>query len=127
MLETGMSDLSIGYVNVFVSDIANAVAFFHDTLGLTANVSDEAFGYASFQAGPISFGIAQTEDAALLGRHTGVGFVVQDIDATYHKLNAAGVEFEMPPTKQPWGGVLALFKDPDGNVYYLDPGHAGEG
>jgi catechol 2,3-dioxygenase-like lactoylglutathione lyase family enzyme len=73
-----MSDLSIGYVNVFVSDIASAVAFFRDTLGLTANMSDEAFGYASFQAGPISFGIAQTEDAALLGRHTGVGFVVQD-------------------------------------------------
>jgi len=122
-----MSDLSIGYVNVFVSNIASAVTFFRDTLGLTANASDEAFGYASFQAGPISFGIAQTDDAALLGRHTGVGFVVQDIDATYTKLHAAGVEFEMPPTKQPWGGVLALFKDPDGNVYYLDPGHAGEG
>ena len=36
-----------------------------------------------------------------------------------------GVEFEMPPTQQPWGGTLALFKDPDGNIYYLDPGHGG--
>jgi lactoylglutathione lyase len=47
---------------------------------------------------------------------------VQDIDATYTALVAAGVEFDMPPTKQPWGGTLALFKDPDGNIFYLDPG-----
>jgi len=121
-----MSDLSIGYVNVFVSDIASAVGFFRDTLGLAANTVDEAFGYASLQAGPVSFGIAQTDDATLVGRHTGVGFIVQDIDATYQEMTAAGVAFEMAPTKQPWGGILALFKDPDGNIYYLDPGHSGE-
>ncbi len=28
-------------------------------------------------------------------------------------------EFTMPPTKQPWGGVLAHLKDPDGNVLTL--------
>jgi hypothetical protein len=26
----------------------------------------------------------------------------------------------MPPTKQPWGGVLATFRDSEGNVLYLD-------
>jgi len=119
-----MGELSIGYVNVFVSDFADSLAFYKDTLGLTANVDDEAFGYASFQAGPISFGIAQTDDTDLVGRHTGVGFMVDDIDAAYQTMSGAGVEFEMPPTAQPWGGTLALFKDPDGNVFYLDPGHA---
>ncbi len=118
-----MSNLSIGYVNVFVSDYAVAVKFFTEALGLKLTSGDEAFGYASFDAGTISFAIAKTDDAALVGRHTGVGFMVDDIDAAYAELLERGVEFEMVPTKQPWGGTLALFKDPDGNIYYLDPGH----
>ena len=26
----------------------------------------------------------------------------------------------MEPAKQPWGGFMALFSAPDGNVFYLD-------
>jgi len=115
--------LKVGYVNVFVSDFERAQAFYGDTLGLPLNHADAAFGYASFQAGPVSLGIAHTDDAALRGRHTGVGFLCDDIDKVYAALTAKGVTFEMPPTQQPWGGVLALFRDPDGNVFYLDPGH----
>ena len=51
-----------------------------------------------------------------------IAYIVDDIDAKYIELLDKGVEFEMPPTKQPWGGTLALFKDPDENVFYLDPG-----
>lgn len=116
--------MHIGYVNVFARDFAAVTSFFTDIVGLECRMTDGDFGYASFDAGPVSFAIAQTDDAALVGRHTGVGFITDDIDAEYQRLSAAGVEFEMPPTKQPWGGVLALFKDPDGNVYYLDPGHS---
>jgi predicted enzyme related to lactoylglutathione lyase len=118
-----MADLSIGYVNIFVSDFNRSLAFYTDVLGLTPNNADSEFGYASFDAGPISFGIAKSDERPLLGRHTGIGFIVQDIDRAYETLLAKGVEFDMPPTPQPWGGTLALFKDPDGNVFYLDPGH----
>jgi uncharacterized glyoxalase superfamily protein PhnB len=90
--------------------------------GLDLITCDEQFGYASFRAGAITFAIARTDDPALVGRHTGAGFIVADIDAAYLELTAKGVEFEMPPTRQPWGGTLALVKDPDGNVHYLDPG-----
>ena len=58
-----MSNLSIGYVNVFVSDYEAAVKFFTEALGLKLNSGDEAFGYASFDAGTISFAIAKTDDA----------------------------------------------------------------
>ncbi len=115
--------MHIGYVNVFVSDISQAVEFYGGVLGLQAITTDTEFGYASFEAGPVSLGLAQTDDAALIGRHTGVGFITEDIDAKYEALTSRGVSFEMPPTRQPWGGTLALFCDPDGNVYYLDPGH----
>ncbi len=115
--------MKIGYINIFVADLTRSVTFFRDILGLTCHSAEVEFGYASFAAGPISFGIAQTDDADLVGRHTGVGFMVDDIDAEYQRLSKLGVEFSMPPTLQPWGGILALFNDPDGNIYYLDPGH----
>lgn len=71
----------------------------------------------------ISFAIAQTDDSTLLGRHTGIGFISADIDADYQRMSAAGVKFELPPTRQPRGGTLALSCDPDNNIFYLDPGH----
>jgi predicted enzyme related to lactoylglutathione lyase len=114
--------MHIGYVNGFVSNFATVRDFFTETIGLKCMSDEEEFGYASFQAGDISFAIAQTDDEALVGRHTGVGFMTADIDKKYQRLIEQQVEFKMPPTPQPWGGVLALFKDPDGNVYYLDPG-----
>jgi|TARA_Y100000310_G_C20679097_1_gene814830 predicted enzyme related to lactoylglutathione lyase len=117
-----MSTISVGYVNVFVSDFDRAVAFYNNTLGLTLDMRADDFGYASFKAGSISFAVAKADDPTLVGKHTGIGFIVDDIDAFYADLIDKGVESEMPPTKQPWGGVLALMKDPDGNVFYLDPG-----
>jgi len=33
---------------------------------------------------------------------------------------AKGVRFTMEPEKQPWGGFMGMFADPDGNVFYLD-------
>ncbi|MFM8643852.1 MAG: VOC family protein, partial [Actinomycetota bacterium] len=54
------------------------------------------------------------------GRHTGIGLVVADLDAEFARLTSLGVQFPMPPTRQPWGGVMALVADPDGNVFYVD-------
>ena len=40
---------------------------------------------------------------------------------------ALGVAFPKPPERQPWGGFMALFADPDGNTYYLDEVSAAHG
>lgn len=117
--------MHIGYVNIFVSDFSRAVDFFSETLGLNLVMREDNFGYASFDGGNISFAIAETDDSSLVGKHTGIGFIVDDIDKAYDEMKAKGVAFDMPPTKQPWGGTLALFKDPEGNVFYLDPGTSG--
>ncbi len=114
--------MEIGYVNVFVSDLKRALTFYHDTLGLTLHQADEEHGYASLGAKTISFGLAQTDEPGLIGRHTGIGFVVSDIETKHRDLAAKGVNFTLPPTPQPWGGILAVFEDPDGNQFYLDPG-----
>jgi len=30
------------------------------------------------------------------------------------------IGLSVTPTHQPWGGFMAIFKDPDGNTFYLD-------
>ena len=64
--------------------------------------------------------VAGPEQANLIGRHTGVGLAVDDLEAEHARLVALGVDFESPPTRQPWGGFMALIKDPDDNIFYLD-------
>lgn len=120
-----MNAPSLLYVNLYVSDLARSVEFFRETLGLEMQFSDESFGYASFDAGPVRMGLAQVdvtdeESRALVGRQTGFGFMVPDLAAAHEDLAARGVPFPMEPEKQPWGGFMALFEDPDGNVFYLD-------
>ncbi|HEY5682033.1 MAG TPA: VOC family protein [Pseudomonadales bacterium] len=119
-----MPDLAIGYVNVFVSDFDTALAFYRDKLGLEVAMADEEFGYASFDTKGVGFAIAavgqDAEPAFAPGRHTGIGWGVESLDDAYETLRSTGVEFTAPPERQPWGGYMALFEDPDGNVFYLD-------
>lgn len=114
--------MRLAYVNVFVNDLARATTFYQSYLGLALTMSAPEYGYAAFDAGTIKLAIALPGPGqpAIAGRHTGVGFEVDDLEAEYARLAALGVPFTMPPTRQPWGGFMALFADPDGNVFYLD-------
>ena len=119
----------IAYVNVFVTDLARACAFYEQQLGFRVDRVDEGHGYAALDAGPVRLGLAQVggDQAELAGRHTGVGISVDDLEAEHARLSAAGVEFPMAPERQPWGGFMALVADPDGNVFYLDEISAAHG
>ena len=120
-----MQKLEIAYVNLYVTDLKRSVEFFEKTLGLGLQFESTDFGYASLDAGPVRMGLAQIdvedeEQRALIGRQTGVGFGVRDLVAAHAELESKGVDFPMKPAKQPWGGFMALFADPDGNSFYLD-------
>jgi lactoylglutathione lyase len=118
----------IGYVNLFVTKLDASIVFYRDVLGLRVEMEDGDFGYASFDAGPIRLGLAQIDasgsQGALIGRHTGIGLCVADLTELARELEARGVEFIEKPTRQPWGGFMALIADPDGNVLYLDQAQA---
>jgi len=110
----------ISYVNIFVSDFVTSLKFYRDRIGLTPKVEDSSFGYASFQTKGADFAFAQTDQSELIGRHTGIGWGVSDLDSTYADMVENGVEFESAPARQPWGGYMAIFRDPDNNLFYLD-------
>ena len=115
----------VWYTTAYVRDFAGALAFYRDVLGLPLRFADEQFGYASFATPGAAFTIAKIDDSdsaqrALVGRHTGIAFGVDDLEKTYEAWRAKGVAFPLPPTKQPWGGTLAQLADPEGNLLTVD-------
>ncbi|MBV9879207.1 MAG: VOC family protein [Gemmatirosa sp.] len=53
-----------------------------------------------------------------VGGFTNLSFWTDDIDATYDRLVAAGVETLGPPKKMEWGASL-MFKDPEGTTFHV--------
>ena len=115
-------DCKIGYVIVGVKSLEAAVPFYRDTMGFEFQFSEPEMHFAAFQVGDMMFSLAEgaEETHGTGNRNTGIGLVVADVDAAYRALSAKGVEFTMVPAKQPWGGYMGMFADPDGNVFYLD-------
>jgi catechol 2,3-dioxygenase-like lactoylglutathione lyase family enzyme len=110
-------------VRLFVDDLAAARAFYVDVLGLPIVWEAGEIGALGLDAGGPQL-IVETEDpegpnAGLIGRFAGVSLQVDDIDETYRALSDRGVAFDGPPERQVWGGTLAHFRDPAGNVLTL--------
>ena len=113
--------MRITYVRVFVIDLAAAKKFYAQILGLEIlwEYENKAIG---FDLGPelIVEDVSSEEDREerdLAGRFVGCSIEVEDIQATYSQLVAKDVHFTTPPEKQEWGGTLAHFEDPAGNVW----------
>jgi predicted enzyme related to lactoylglutathione lyase len=112
--------MKLKYANVSVTDFDRARKFYDVALGLKLIHADNEFGYANFDTGPASLAIVRDSSSARVGRHTGMGWCVDDLDSEHKRFVAADVAFLMRPTKQPWGGYMSLFKDQNGNMFCLD-------
>lgn len=110
---------SLYSIAVFVTDIERAVLFYADDLGLPL-IRRGSFG-AEFMEGDSHLGVhpAVHPDAkALVGRHTGLTFEVENLLDFCERLHDRGVKFLNEPTQQSWG-IMAMIADPDGNVMAL--------
>ncbi len=115
-------DYQLSYVRVFVTDWPRAIRFYTETLEMKPTLITD--GWAQFATGEAQLALervdpADPESDESVGRFVGVSLSVDDIDAAYQKLSRRGVEFVGAPERQPWGGVLAHLRDPDGNVLTL--------
>lgn len=112
----------IDTIRIFTQDLGAALSFYRDKLEMTPAIEDEHM--ALFDTGSAKLmleAIDPEEDTAeeLVGRFTGISFAVSDIRGAFAALEKAGVSFDGRPELQPWGGALAHFFDPDGNVLTL--------
>ena len=52
-------------------------------------------------------------------QHSGLQFIVPDVDAAYRELLAAKLDVRSPVRAEPWGGRVFTLADPDGNLFDL--------
>jgi catechol 2,3-dioxygenase-like lactoylglutathione lyase family enzyme len=117
---------SFNAVRIFVDDLDRARRFYRDVLELRETSTfegEKGDGWAVFELDGRNIILeavaADDPERALVGRLLAVSFTVDDIDDAYRNLVARGVPFPAPPELQPWGGVLAFPRDPDGNILTL--------
>jgi catechol 2,3-dioxygenase-like lactoylglutathione lyase family enzyme len=117
-------EYKLATVRVFVTDWERAIRFYSDTLGMAVAHRSDEWGWAQMATGEGQLALERVdagddEGRALVGRFVGVSLQVANVVAIYEALAERGVEFVAPPERQPWGGILAHLRDPDGNVLTL--------
>jgi catechol 2,3-dioxygenase-like lactoylglutathione lyase family enzyme len=112
----------VGNVTVVVKDLGRSLKFYRDKLGLRLSFYDKKHSWVCFDTGHASLSLTtpwNKKAKQLVGVRTGVSFQVDDIEKTYQDLKKKKVKFTMKPRKEPWGGILANFQDPDRNKFFL--------
>jgi catechol 2,3-dioxygenase-like lactoylglutathione lyase family enzyme len=112
----------LGLVTVIVKDLARAQAFYRGKLGLRRVFYDRRHKWLTFDCGRGMLSLTvpwNQRSKKLVGAKTGISFFVDDLDAAHRTLKRKGVKFHLAPRKEPWGGMLANFADPDGNQFFL--------
>ena len=114
----------VKFVSVPVADQDRALAFYVERLGFRVE-TDQPMGPGQRW---IELAVPGADTRVVLftpdGQQDRVGslasatFWSDDVAATYEQLKARGVEFQAPPTKQPWG-TFAIFKDSEGHLFVL--------
>ena len=94
--------------------------FYRDTLGLTPRSDRSDFINFDWNGVRLSVGVhdrvgGTSRDPLRLM----VNLTVTDIRAVHDRLVRAGVVFTRAPEREDWGGWVATFADPDGNVIQL--------
>jgi predicted enzyme related to lactoylglutathione lyase len=111
-------------VRVYVTNWERSLEFYSKTLDMPVLFAGPEMGWAELDTGEAHLALERVdpkddEANALVGRFVSVSLGVDNIQSTYETLLSRGVEFLAAPEAQPWGGVLAHFRDPDGNVLTL--------
>ena len=111
---------SVAGVIIWTDQLERMAAFYRDTLALPVHSKRPHF--VAFELGGVrlSVGIhSEVHGPALEPVRVTVNLGVDDIQAAWHELTARGVEFVRPPEREHWGGWVASFRDPDGNLLQL--------
>jgi lactoylglutathione lyase len=119
--QTQMVIERIRSVAVVVSDEKKAKEWYTDRLGFEIQEDMEHWVVVGPRGSPT--GIHLCKGKTLEPGNTGILFYSDNVEATYQELKGKGVEFTRELEKAEWdeNTKYAMFKDPDGNEFWLMP------
>lgn len=115
--------MQLAATRIITDNVDALVAFYETTTGITADRLHPMFAELRTPTGTLA--IASTATVPLLGdnaaearanRSITLDFLVDDVDATYARLQDLVEVFVNQPTDMPWGNRSLLVRDPDGNL-----------
>ena len=109
---------SIMDVAIVVSNAKKSAEWYKEKLGLELRENEGHWITMAPKGSNVVLHLCET--TPLEKGNTGIAFHVDDLDKTYKEMSGKGVEFTTKPKKTEWGSY-AMFKDPDGNEFWLYP------
>lgn len=117
--------LALGYVILYVPDVAAAVAFYEAAFGLACRFLHESGQYAEMETGTTALAFAHEDIAAANAPFrplrpdekapaAELGLVTDDVAKAYRRAVAAGAVAVAPPKAKPWGQVVSYVRDANG-------------
>jgi len=110
----------VDFVSVPTRDLAAAMTFYGETLGLPRSMYMEGKPFAEFETGSLTLSVIEPDRMGLeyAPNRNHIALHVDDVAATRSTLEARGVRFDRETLDT---GVchMALFSDPDGNALML--------
>jgi predicted enzyme related to lactoylglutathione lyase len=114
-----MIDGVVGVI-IWTEDLDRLFTFYRDSLELTPHSVRPHF--IAFRWGGMRLSLGKHAKVSGPSRdpyRIMINLGVDDIHHAYDTLCAKGVTFLKPPTQEEWGGWVATFLDPDGNILQL--------
>ena len=118
--------MRLGYIILYVPDVARAVAFYEAAFGLDRRFVHPSGTYAEMETGASALAFAaedlvdghgfayrrtrSNDDAPGLE----VALVTEDVDGAFERAVAAGAEALKRPAKKPWGQTVGYVRDLNG-------------
>ena len=127
-LDTQDPYFCLHFIMIFVRDQERSLRFYVDQLGFRLVVDQRfASGGRWIEIAPpdgnasLSLALATPDSDAykLIGHHTRIYFITEDVNAKFNEWNSRGVRFQFPPQEPEWGGTFTRFEDLDGNSFGL--------
>lgn len=124
--------MKLGYVIVYVADVAKSMDFFEATFGLTRRFLHESGTYGEFDTGSTTLSFAAKElgeanfpggvllaSEAPMPLGVEVALVTADVAAAHRRAVEAGARELAAPMTKPWGQVVSYVQAPDGTLVEL--------
>jgi catechol 2,3-dioxygenase-like lactoylglutathione lyase family enzyme len=118
--------MKLGYVILYVPDVAATVAFYEKAFGVTRRFLHESGQYAEIETGATALAFAHEDLVAATypgfrrnrpqddAAGSEIGFVTDDVPAQFRRAVAAGAVPVVEPVTKPWGQIVSYVRDLNG-------------